>query len=185
METMNLDPMVQKQLIHSVVIMVTALVIFFGLKRLFQYLLQRANVPTLAFRPLRLVLRYAVIVVAVAMVLNVWGIPTQTLLALLGTVLGLVAIGFVAVWSVLSNLLCTFVLIFFKPFYVGDELEFPADSVAGKVVDLTLIFTTLRGPNGEYVQIPNNLFFQRMFKRRAGAKAVELSEQLRQEKPID
>lgn len=185
MENVNIDPMVQKQIVHSVLILAGALLVFFGLKRVFQYLLERANLSSLTFRPLRLTLRYAVLIVAAALVLNVWGIPTDTLLAVVGTVLGLVAIGFVAVWSVLSNLLCTFVLILFKPFRVGDELEIPGDSVTGKVVDLTLIFTTLRGSNGEYVQVPNNMFFQKIFKRRAGSKVVELSDQLRQEKPAE
>ena len=139
----------------------------------------------LAFRPLRLTIRYAVLVVAASLILERFGYEMDTFLAVLGTIFGLVAIGFVAVWSVLSNLLCTFVLILFKPFAVGDELEIPADAVAGRVVDLTLIFTTLRYPAGEYVQVPNNMFFQKIFKRRAGHKSIDLGDQLGQEKPVE
>jgi len=96
-----------------------------------------------------------------------------------------VAIGFVAVWSVLSNFLCTFVLIIFKPFSVGDDLEIPVDSIKGKVVDLTLVFTILRGENGELYHIPNNMFFQKVFRIRQGKKSVDLDVQLHQPKPID
>ena len=93
------------------------------------------------------------------------------------------AIGFVAVWSVLSNFLCTFVLIVFKPFSVGDELELPGENVKGRVVDLSLIFTTLEVAHGEMVMVPNNTYFQRVFKRRIGHRTSGLAEQLRSEKP--
>ena len=172
-------------LIYSAVILAGAFALFFGLKRAFQFAAQRTNLPMLAFRPLRLTIRYAVLVVAGSLILKRFGYNVDTLLAVIGTVLGLVAIGFVAVWSVLSNFLCTFVLILFKPFSVGDELEIPGDAVAGKVVDLTLIFTTLRNPAGEYIQVPNNMFFQKIFKRRVGQKAIDLGDQLRQEQPVE
>lgn len=64
---------------------------------------------------MRLALRYGVLALTLFLVAGRWGFETQTILAVLGTVLGLVAIGFVAVWSVLSNFLCTFALIIVKP----------------------------------------------------------------------
>ena len=181
----HLSPDIQTKLIECGVILVCALFIFFGLKRVFQFIMKRLNLPTLAFKPFRLTLRYAVLIGAIIMILNVWGIRTETLMAVIGTVLGLVAIGFVAVWSVLSNFLCTFVLILFKPFCVGDDLEIPADNVSGRVVDLTLIFTTLRNPDGSYTQIPNNTFFQKIFKRRAGTKSISLEHQFQQAAPAE
>ena len=75
-------------------------------------------------------------------------------------------------------------LVAFKPFSVGDEIELPADGVKGRVTDLTLIFTTLQTGPHETVLIPNNTFFQRIFKRRAGAMTVGLDYQLRQSKPM-
>jgi small-conductance mechanosensitive channel len=185
MNTTPLNNELIGNLVFSLVILVGAFALFFGLKRAFQFAAQRANLPVLAFRPLRLAIRYTVLLVAASLILKRFGYNVDTLLAVIGTVLGLVAIGFVAVWSVLSNFLCTFVLILFKPFSIGDELEIPGDSVAGKVVDLTLIFTTLRNPTGEYIQVPNNIFFQKIFKRRAGQKAIDLGDQLRQEQPVE
>ena len=181
MGNFSISPELVENLVYTAAIFIGAFALFFGLKRAFEFAARRANLPTLAFRPLRLLIRYAVLVVAVSLVLKRFGYDVDTLLAVLGTVLGLVAIGFVAVWSVLSNFLCTFVLIIFKPFCVGDELEIPADSVGGTVVDLTLIFTTLRNEEGELIQVPNNMFFQKIFKRRVGRKAIDLGDQLRQE----
>ncbi|HWA11220.1 MAG TPA: mechanosensitive ion channel domain-containing protein [Opitutaceae bacterium] len=176
----HLDPELLSHLVKSTVIAVIALGLFFGLRGRILLFAQWAGLPRLAFAPVRLLLRYSILAVAVALILGLWGFPMGTLLAFVGTVLGLVAIGFVAVWSVLSNFLCTFVLVLFKPFSVGDELELPADNVKGRVVDLSLIFTTLQTGAGETVMIPNNTYFQRVFKRRAGRHTTGLAEQLRQ-----
>lgn len=174
-----LDQTTLIRLIETAVILVIAFTLFFGLRGRILQFAQWAGLPRLAFAPVRLVLRYAILVIAAALVLSLWGFQIGTILALLGSVLGLVAIGFVAVWSVLSNFLCTFVLVVFKPFSVGDELELPADNVKGRVSDLSLIFTTLQVADGETVVIPNNTFFQRVFKRRLGTHTTGLGDQLR------
>ncbi|MBA4149253.1 MAG: mechanosensitive ion channel [Verrucomicrobia bacterium] len=171
--------------IESILILIAAFALFFGLKRGLVVLSKRASLPTLALTPVRLVLRYGILILAGCLILSRFGINVNGILAVLATGVAMIAIGFVAVWSVLSNLLCTFVLIIFKPFSVGDDLEFSADQIGGKVVDLTLIFTTLRGKEGELYQIPNNLFFQKIFKCRPGNKAVGLDEQLQRVAPAD
>ncbi len=168
------------KLIESALVLAIGFGLFFGLRGQILRFARWANLPRLAFGPVRLTLRYLILAVTGALILGLWGFPIGTLLAFFGTVLGLVAIGFVAVWSVLSNFLCTFVLVAFKPFAVGDELELPADSVKGRVVDLSMIYTTLECGTGETVLIPNNTFFQRIFKRRAGRNTSGLGEQLRQ-----
>ncbi|MFZ5493790.1 MAG: mechanosensitive ion channel family protein [Verrucomicrobiota bacterium] len=167
------------RLIETAVILVVAFALFFGLRGRILQFARWAGLPRLAFAPVRLLLRYTILVVALALILSLWGFQIGTILALIGSVLGLVAIGFVAVWSVLSNFLCTFVLVVFKPFSVGDELELPADNVRGRVSDLSLIFTTLEVSANETVLIPNNTFFQKVFKRRLGTHTTGLGEQLR------
>jgi len=168
------------RLIETTVIIAIALTLFFGLRGRILKFAEWSGLPRLAFAPVRLILRYSILVIAAALLLSLWGFQIGTILALLGSVLGLVAIGFVAVWSVLSNFLCTFVLVVFKPFSVGDELELPADNVKGRVSDLSLIFTTLEVSANETVVIPNNTFFQKVFKRRRGTHTTGLGDQLRQ-----
>jgi small-conductance mechanosensitive channel len=180
-----LDKETLTRLIETALIVAVAMALFFGLKGRVLSFARWAKLPRLALTPMRLMLRYAILIVALLLVLGRWGFQLDTLIAVLGTVLGLVAIGFVAVWSVLSNFLCTFVLIVFKPFSVGDEIELPASNVKGQVVDLSLIFTTLKVGRGETVMIPNNTFFQSIFKRRVGTVTLDLDYQLRQDQPHD
>ncbi len=183
MPSLPFDRETAVRLAESAAILAVALVLFIGLRGRILVFAQWAGLPRLALAPVRLTLRYAVLAGAGLLILGRWGFELGTLLAFLGTILGLVAIGFVAVWSVLSNFLCTFVLVVFKPFSVGDEIEIPADHVKGRVVDLSLIFTTLQVSEDETVLVPNNVYFQRVFKRRVGRHTVALGEQLRQTEP--
>ena len=59
---------------------------------------------------------------------------------------------------------------------MGDEVELLPDPVRGRVTDLNLFFTTLATDDGRLVQIPNNLFFQRVVVRRRTAVALPLGE---------
>ena len=185
MGNIQLDKETTENIVASAIILVGAFAIIFVLNRAIKLMARHLNMPILSTRSVRNVIRYLTLFVAVFLILDQFGFHLNTILAVLGTILGLVAIGFVATWSILSNFLCTFVLILFNPFAIGDEVEIPADSVAGKVVDITLLFTTLRTPTGEYIHVPNNMFFQKIFKRRMGAKAIDLGQQLRQEKPAE
>lgn len=87
---------------------------------------------------------------------ELWAIVSATLAAL--------AVAFVATWSLLSNLTSALILLTFRPFRVGDQIEILEGDkvlVSGKVLDLNLIFTTL--VDGDVAsRIPNNLLLQRV-----------------------
>jgi small-conductance mechanosensitive channel len=140
----------------------------------------RKYLPPPLVASLRRILRWAAIVVAILLVLQSWGVLGNILIALT-TVLALVAIGFVAVWSVLSNAFCSLILLVVRPFRVGDTLRFPPDEFGGKVVDFSLVFTTLETDDGLFLQVPNNVFFQRIILREPGEKAIGLGHQLYEE----
>jgi len=181
----SLDTDLIRKLVETAVIIGIASALFFGLHGRLLKFAQWTHLPRLAFGPVRVLLRYSLLIVAAILILSRWGFQLDTFITVLGTVLGLVAIGFVAVWSVLSNFMCTFILIIFKPFSVGDEVEIPSDNVKGRVVDLNLVFTILQVSRGETIMIPNNTFFQRIFKRRIGTVAIDLHYQLSQDMPHD
>lgn len=130
--------------------------------------------------------KYFFIFAGVLLVFSAYEADLSSLWTMLGAVAALIAVGFVAVWSVLSNISCTVLILFFRPFEIGDELEFTDPSgLKGKVVNLNFAYTTLRDAEGRLVQVPNNLFFQRIVKRRPAKTGAEttLAEQLR--KPED
>ena len=180
-----LNEEIVRRIIQAVVVVVCGFVLNQMLKRGLEGMAKNANLPKLALNPLRTVIRYLVATIVLFVVLMLFGYNVTGLLTMLTGVLAMVAVGFVAVWSVLSNFLCTFVLILFKPFSVGDEIEFPGDSVKGKVVDLSLLFTTLRTSDGANYLIPNNMFFQKVMLRRRGDQHIELADQLHRDKAAE
>lgn len=133
--------------------------------------------------PFRKISRVAIMIAALVLILNVFGFSLGGLWTVLSTVLAMVAIGFVAVWSVLSNTLCTFIILLSRPFAIGDEVEFTGEQVSGRVEDMNFIYTTLRCDDGSVLQIPNNLFFQKVLRRRAASAPVALATQLNRPNP--
>lgn len=77
-------------------------------------------------------------------VIYVWGIDLENVWVFLTGFLGLVAIGFFAVWSILSNI------------FAG---------IKGTVKDINLFFITLIDEEGNHLQIPSNLVFQKIVKK--------------------
>ena len=69
-------------------------------------------------------------------------------------------------WSILSHMLASVLIVVFRPFEVGDRVEIVGDDpVVGEVTDLNPVYTTLVADDGGILQVPNNLFFQKALKR--------------------
>jgi len=120
---------------------------------------------------------WVILVAAGLLLLQTLGILQSVIAAVTG-VLALLAIGFVAVWSVLSNTLCSLILMITRPFRIGDSLSLPPDGLEGKVVNFNMIFTTLETEEDLYLLVPNNIFFQRPVVRKVGKWRIGLADQL-------
>lgn len=170
----------------SIVLASVILLVVFGLyllsSRILAVSVKRKQLPEKMVRALRRILRWGALVVAVLLLLQAFGLLGSAVTAL-ASIFALVAIGFVAVWSVLSNTLCSLILLITRPFRVGDMIRFPGDDIEGKVVNFNMVFTTMKTDDAAMVEIPNNLFFQRLIVRiPAKHKPIELGEQLYEEK---
>jgi small-conductance mechanosensitive channel len=128
--------------------------------------------------PVQHVLRWLLRILALILILSVFGFQLGGIWAVISTVLGLIAIGFVAVWSMLSNTSATMLILFMRPYQVGDDIEFAGEAVRGRVIDLNFFFTTLIDHEGHLLQIPNNLIWQKVLKRRRNDPPVSLAAQL-------
>ncbi len=169
-----------RELPTVVVILVVAFLLNAAIRRSIDFLAARTS-PTFS-GPAKRAVKLFLVLAAVIAICGVYGADLGGLWTMLSATLALVALGFVAVWSVLSNVSCTVLILFFRPYEIGDELEFLDPAVKGTVVNLNFAYTTLRDDSGLLVQIPNNLFFQKIVKRRPGHySTVSLAEQLKRE----
>ncbi len=95
--------------------------------------------------------KYAVLVFVVVLVLAQFGVQTTSIIAVLGAA-GL-AIG-LALQGTLANIAAGFMLLFLRPFKVGDYID--ADGIAGTVREIGLFVTELNTSDGIYIAAPNS-----------------------------
>jgi len=136
------------------------------------------------------IIKWTLIVVVVLTGLNTVGISVTALWASLSAILMLVAIGFVAVWSILSNISAALLLVIAAPFRIGDEIEILEPStqdtekpgLRGRIKEISFFYTTLEqageAQQSALVRVPNNLFFQKALRCRQGEDTRGLKQAL-------
>lgn len=170
------------QLLSAALLLGVILVLYKVLERGLRYAGKRRRLAPALLLAGRRGLRWVTVVVATLAVLQSLGLLRDAWTALTA-IAAMIAIGFVAVWSVLSNTLCSVILLAAGPFRAGDTIEIAPENLKGKVVNFSLLFTTLKVAEGETIQVPNNLFFQRVIRREQArpGEAVDLDRQLLQD----
>ena len=125
---------------------------------------KKDNVSSSRKKGIRKVLSSLIWVFVIVSIIMIWGIEFQNIWVTLLSFLALVAIGFFAVWSMLSNILAGIIIFFAKPFKSGDNIKIIPEGIEGRVVSVGSVFTTLKTKK-EIVNIPNNLVMQRIILR--------------------
>jgi small-conductance mechanosensitive channel len=172
----QVSPEILTRAAAALVVLLIAFVVYWSLVRSMATLRAKHKLSENTFVLLRRLCRWTIFPVMVLLAAQQFGM-LENLWAAVTAMLAMIAIGFVAVWSVLSNTLCSVILMISRPFNIGDEVEFPGEEVGGKVIDFNLIFTTLRDGEGYLIQVPNNIFFQKPIRRKVGQSTMRLGEQ--------
>jgi small-conductance mechanosensitive channel len=63
-------------------------------------------------------------------------------------------------------------LAIWRPFTLGQTVEFLSEPIKGRAIDRNMVFTLLREDNGSVLQVPNNLFFQKAFRVSEGRQSL-------------
>jgi len=94
--------------------------------------------------------RYAILVVVFIAVLNRFGVETTSLVAAIGA--AAFAVG-LALQGTLSNVAAGVMIVFFRPYKLGDYIEVAGTS--GSVRDINLFTTELSTPDNKKIIVPN------------------------------
>ena len=117
------------------------------------------------------IVQWTLLVIILMTLLEALNVPLGNVWTAISTVIALVAIGFFAVWSLLSHMTAAVVLFFQRPFREGEYLQFADENYFGRVVKTGLFYTIVEDTDGGRSQIPNNLLFQKRFRVSAKAPA--------------
>lgn len=163
-------------LVASLVTLLLAWAVWLIISRALGLLLRR--LPSLAQHEFHLmrVARGLFWVMAVILTLQQAGIDTQNLWTTLMAIAAMVAIGFIAVWSLLSNLVASVFILATRLFKPKDNIELMdtpgGTSVRGTVRSVDMMFTTVEEVREDgtttLLKVPNNLFFQKVVRIRGG-----------------
>lgn len=169
---------------NSLLVCMIAFLIYQVISRLFRRFGHKGYVDFRMRMAISVFLKWLFIAIALLLSLEYYGVSVGTLWAALSGVLALIALGFVAVWSVLSNILCSILLIFFPPFRIGDEIEIQEPTayvtIRGKVIGINMFYTTLDAGKDEddddnvTIKVPNNIFFLKFIRRIPGKRTESL-----------
>jgi small-conductance mechanosensitive channel len=161
----------------SLLVLVIGYAAYWGSSRSLKSWARRGHCQPVMEQRLRTLLRLMALSVTLLMAVQQAGAFDHAW-ALLSAMATTVAIGFFAIWSVLSNMVCAFLILLFRPFRVGDWVEVvegPPPHPGGWLVDMNLLFVSLADrPLSElssqaeatYLRIPNTLFFQKVMRVR-------------------
>lgn len=115
---------------------------------------RKANVEETLARFLSNMARYLVLIAGGVAILGTLGIETASFAAVLA------AVGFaigMAMSGMLGNIAAGVMLLFFRPFKVGDVVD--AGGVTGKVFEIGLFTTVFDTPDNRRIVVPNNSIF--------------------------
>ncbi|GHU66927.1 mechanosensitive ion channel protein [Spirochaetia bacterium] len=100
---------------------------------------------------LKLVINYGSAIICIIMILDLFGVNTASLIALLGA--AGVAVG-LALKNTLSNIAAGIILLVQRSFKKGDTIE--CGAVSGIVREMDLFTTRLENPDGVFISVPNS-----------------------------
>ncbi len=140
------------RILTAIIILVIGYVSYRILDALLIKALDKAKVERAIAELFTSIVKYVIIVLAVIMAADQVGVKIMPLLGGLG--IAGIAIGFAAK-DTLSNMIAGIIILWDKPFRVGDMVEI-ADTY-GKITKVTLRSTRMRTLNNEIVSLPNSL----------------------------
>ena len=102
------------------------------------------------------IVRYGILVFVLIAVLAQFGVQTTSIIALLAA--GGLAVG-LALQGTLQNIAAGIMLLFLRPFRVGDYID--AEGLSGTINEIGLFTTHMRTYNGIYLEVPNAKIWNR------------------------
>ena len=103
-------------------------------------------------------------IIAGLLILNAWGVGVSGLWTVMVSIVTAVGVGFLAVWTMVSNVTASLFITIWHPFHLGETVEILPEGLRGTVTGRNLMFTIVHEHEGTTLHVPNNFFFQKMFR---------------------
>ncbi|MBS3815414.1 MAG: mechanosensitive ion channel family protein [Hadesarchaea archaeon] len=125
---------------------------------------EKKNLPESHVYAVKLITRWIIVIGVILALVNIFGFGVGRLWIVISSIAAMIIIGFVAVWSVLGNTLSSLILMIWRPFEVGDNVDVLPEGISGRVFEINLFFTRLRTEEGNVISVPNSVFMGKFIK---------------------
>lgn len=154
----------ETQIIYTIIILALIFIIYPLVYNIFGKLFQKGKIGEHKKIILKRSLNLIVFTIAIISLTLVWGFKLENIWVSITSILALVAIGFFAVWSLLSNIIAGILLFLARPFKIGNHIEIIPEKIKGKVLLIGSMFTILDDEKKGTIHIPNNIMFQKIIR---------------------
>ena len=115
------------------------------------------------------VFHIVLVTVTLIFLLTIWGVNQSELFMFMASVLTVLGIALFAQWSTLSNITAGVIVFFYHSVKLDDTISIIDKDfeVEGRISDIGLFFVKLKTKEGEEIALPNNVFLQKMIKKRS------------------
>lgn len=155
------------QIIESVI---TLIILIFSLK-ISQRVINKAGIQfsyqVARIKIVQKVTNFVLNLLALGILLLIWGIAPSQLLTHIATMFTVVGIAFLAQWSIVSNITATLIIFFNHHVKIGDTIKILDKDyeIEGVISDIGAFFIIIKVDGDEYVSLPSNVFMQKMVKK--------------------
>lgn len=149
-----------------------AILLFFLLRIVIIKIIDRTVTRSLLHKTRGKIVKKVFFIILVAIfstfIMIVWGVNQSELLMFMASVLTVIGIALFAQWSHLSNMTSGIIIFFNHSVKLDDTISIIDKDyeVEGRVSDIGLFFVRLKTKHGEEVSLPNNIFLQKMIKKK-------------------
>lgn len=158
----------QIQIIQTTVIIVSYIVI----NTVSQYIIKKVGVKFAYSKPRIKVIKKLIYLIYFVLFFNIilfiWGVQQSELMYFITSLLTVLGIAFFAQWSIISNITSSLIIFFNHPVNIGDTITIIDKdyNIEGQVSDVGIFFVSIRVNDDEKITIPNNVFIQKMIKKK-------------------
>jgi len=165
----------QVQIIETVVL----IILLFSLLRLLYGIIQKVGAKfsynETRIKIVKKIISLTLNAIFIIVLLLIWGIAPSQLAGYIASLFTVIGIGFLAQWSIMSNVTSTIIIFFNHQVKIGDTIAIldKDTQIEGKISDIGIFFIIIEVDNNEFVSLPSNIFMQKMIKKTSGNKSSE------------
>jgi len=158
--------------LESIIVIVTFVLIRFLINKVIDKTTRKQFIQRSRALIIRKTIHIVLAFICSVLLLVVLGVNQSDLAIFVGSVLTVIGVALFAQWSILSNLTSGIIIFFNHPVRLNDPvtiMEGKDYEIKGTVTNIGIFFITIKTSDSEDITLPNNIFIQKMIKKKNGS----------------